>query len=100
MLCQRFTLRRQRAAIASTPTMGTGAVLWLAVWVGMILAIMFPTAVPMNLMFAEVTASTRQRDQPFAPTCGRALCCSCPRPTGWQTQEARCPLGGDGPAAL
>jgi predicted metal-binding membrane protein len=48
--------------------MGMGAALWLAIWVAMMVAIMSPTAAPMILMFAQVHASKRQREQPFVPT--------------------------------
>ncbi len=54
--------------MAMTPTMGMGAPLFLAIWVAMMVAIMFPTAAPMVLMFARVHARKRQRAQPFVPT--------------------------------
>jgi predicted metal-binding membrane protein len=56
------------AMMAMSPTMGTGAALWLAIWVAMMVAIMFPTAAPMILMFAQVYAAKRQHQQPFVPT--------------------------------
>ncbi len=49
-------------------TMGMGAPLFMAVWVAMMVAMMFPTAAPMILMFARVHAGKRQRGQPFVPT--------------------------------
>src|SRR3990172_9995057 len=49
-------------------TMGLGAPLFMAIWVAMMAAMMFPTAAPMILMFARVHASKRQRGQPFVPT--------------------------------
>ena len=49
-------------------TMGMGAPLFLAIWVAMMVAMMFPTAAPMILMFARVHAGKRQRGQPFVPT--------------------------------
>ncbi len=55
-------------AMAMTPTMGMGASLFLAIWVAMMVAIMFPTAAPMILTFARVQAGKRQQDQPFVPT--------------------------------
>ena len=49
-------------------TMGLAAPLFLAIWVAMMVAMMFPTAAPMILMFASVHAGKRQRGQPFVPT--------------------------------
>jgi len=48
-------------------TMGMGAPLFLAIWVAMMVAMMFPTAAPMILTFARVHAGKRQRGQPFVP---------------------------------
>ncbi len=48
-------------------TMGMGAPLFMAIWVVMMMAMMFPTAAPMILMFARVHAGKRQRGQPFVP---------------------------------
>jgi predicted metal-binding membrane protein len=56
------------AAMAMTPTMGMAAPLFLAIWVAMMVAIMFPTAAPMVLTFARVQAGRRQKEQPFVPT--------------------------------
>jgi predicted metal-binding membrane protein len=42
--------------------------LFLAAWVAMMVAMMFPTAAPMILMFATVSAGKRDRGQPFVPT--------------------------------
>jgi predicted metal-binding membrane protein len=49
-------------------TMGLGAPLFIAIWVVMMVAMMFPTAAPMILMFARVHASKRERGQSFVPT--------------------------------
>lgn len=49
-------------------TMGMGAPIFLAIWVAMMVAMMFPTAAPMILMFARVQAGRRQRGQTFVPT--------------------------------
>jgi predicted metal-binding membrane protein len=49
-------------------TMGMGAVLFIAIWVVMMIAMMFPTAAPMILMFTTVYAGKRQRSQAFVPT--------------------------------
>ena len=47
---------------------GMGAPLFLAMWVAMMIAMMFPTAAPMILTFARITAGKQQRQQPFVPT--------------------------------
>src|SRR3972149_317888 len=49
-------------------TMGMGAPLFIAVWVLMMVAMMFPTAAPMILTFARVHAGKRERGQPYVPT--------------------------------
>jgi predicted metal-binding membrane protein len=51
-----------------TPTMGMGAALFLANWVLMMVAIMFPTASPMILTFARIYQGKRQKNQAFVPT--------------------------------
>jgi predicted metal-binding membrane protein len=50
------------------PTMGMGPPVFLAIWVAMMVAMMFPTAAPMILLFARVHAGKRQRGQSFVPT--------------------------------
>ncbi len=49
-------------------TMGMGVPLFLAIWVAMMVAMMFPTAAPMILMFNRVHGGKRERGQPFVPT--------------------------------
>ena len=49
-------------------TMGMAFPLFLAIWVAMMVAIMFPTAASMILTFARVQADKRQRGQAFVPT--------------------------------
>lgn len=49
-------------------TMGMGAPVFLALWVAMMVAIMFPTAAPMILTFARVQANRQERGQTFVPT--------------------------------
>jgi predicted metal-binding membrane protein len=49
-------------------TMGMGALLFIAFWVVMMVAMMFPTAAPMILMFRAVQVGKRQQEQPFVPT--------------------------------
>lgn len=50
-----------------TLTMGMAAPLFLAIWIAMMVAIMFPTAAPMILMFAKVHRQKRERGQAFVP---------------------------------
>src|SRR5690242_7127561 len=49
-------------------TMGMGALLFLAMWVVMMVTMMFPTAAPMILTFNRVYAGKRQQGQAFVPT--------------------------------
>ncbi|TMB98236.1 MAG: DUF2182 domain-containing protein, partial [Chloroflexi bacterium] len=42
--------------------------LFLALWIVMMVAIMFPTAAPMILMFARAHRQRREREQAFVPT--------------------------------
>lgn len=49
-------------------TMGMGVALFLAIWVVMMVAMMFPTAAPMILMFARVQRDKQQHEQAFVPT--------------------------------
>src|SRR5713101_1585192 len=49
-------------------TMGMSALLFIPIWTVMMVAMMFPTAAPMILMFNKIYASKRQREQPFVPT--------------------------------
>jgi len=49
-------------------TMDMGIPLFLAIWVAMMVAMMFPTAAPMILTFARVQASKRERGRPYVPT--------------------------------
>ena len=48
-------------------TMGMSAVLFIAIWMVMMIAMMFPTAAPMILMFTTVYAGKRQKSQAFVP---------------------------------
>ncbi len=52
----------------ASPTMGMRAPLFLAIWVVMMVAMMFPTAAPMILTFHRVQASKRQRGEAFVAT--------------------------------
>jgi predicted metal-binding membrane protein len=49
-------------------TMGLRAPLFLAIWVVMMVAMMFPTAAPMILAFHKVQVSKRQRGEAFVAT--------------------------------
>jgi predicted metal-binding membrane protein len=49
-------------------TMDLGVSLFLAVWVAMMVAMMFPTAAPMILTFAHVQQRKRRSGKPFVPT--------------------------------
>ena len=48
-------------------TMGMDAALFLAIWIVMMVAMMFPSAAPMILTFAAVYHGRRQRGQAFVP---------------------------------
>jgi predicted metal-binding membrane protein len=52
----------------SALTMGMGAALYIGLWGLMMVAIMFPSAAPMILMFARVQASRSEKGQPYVPT--------------------------------
>jgi predicted metal-binding membrane protein len=54
--------------MASTTTMGMSAPLFLAIWVAMMVAIMFPTAAPMILTFARIQSGKRAQARPYVPT--------------------------------
>lgn len=49
-------------------TMGMSAFFFMVIWIAMMVAMMFPTAAPMILMFASIAAGKRQRQQAFVPT--------------------------------
>jgi predicted metal-binding membrane protein len=51
-----------------SPTMGMRAPMFLMVWIVMMVAMMFPAAAPMILMFHKVQASKRQRGEAFVAT--------------------------------
>jgi predicted metal-binding membrane protein len=51
--------------MASPPTLGLRAILFLTVWVVMMVAMMFPTTAPMILAFHKVQAAKRQPDDAF-----------------------------------
>src|ERR1700737_4540546 len=49
-------------------TMGMGAALFLVIWVVMMIAMMFPTAVPIILVFARVQRDHHSIGRAFTPT--------------------------------
>src|SRR3989475_8862962 len=49
-------------------TMGMGAALFLAIWVVMMIAMMFPTVAPMILVFARVQRDRASFGRAFGPT--------------------------------
>jgi predicted metal-binding membrane protein len=49
-------------------TMDMGVPLFLAIWVAMMVAMMFPTAAPMFLTFAEIQQNKQRRGKPYVPT--------------------------------
>src|SRR5690242_4030128 len=53
--------------MVSDLTMGLSAPLFLAIWVTMMIAMMFPAAAPMILTFARISASKRERGEAFVP---------------------------------
>src|SRR5712692_8578104 len=56
------------ATAVDSPTMGLRAPLFLAIWVIMMVAMMFPTAAPMIVAFHTVQAGKRQRGEAFVST--------------------------------
>lgn len=52
----------------NSPTMGLRAPLFLAIWITMMVAMMFPTAAPMIVTFHKVQAGKRQRGEAFVST--------------------------------
>lgn len=61
-------LRQAGMTGSASPTMGMTIPLFLLAWVAMMVAMMFPTAAPMIMMFATVSAEKKQRGQTFVPT--------------------------------
>lgn len=49
-------------------TMGLGAPIFIAIWIAMMVAMMFPTAAPMILTFGRVQASRQEQGRPFVPS--------------------------------
>ena len=71
LLIWQSSVMRNRAmpsAMGMSLTMGMGAFLFIAIWILMMVAMMFPTAAPMILMFTKIYARKRQQGSPFVPT--------------------------------
>src|SRR5260370_10673085 len=66
-------------------TMGMGAALFLAIWVVMMMAMMFPAAAPMILVFAQVQRDRRRGGWAFVPS----WCFSGPWPLVWALFSGR-----------
>jgi predicted metal-binding membrane protein len=49
-------------------TMGMSVLLFMAVWIVMMVAMMFPTAAPMVLMFSNISQSRRKPEHSIVPT--------------------------------
>src|SRR5689334_3807441 len=49
-------------------TMGLSASLFLAIWLIMMVAMMFPSAAPMILMFSKIYDGKREKGQSFVPS--------------------------------
>lgn len=60
--------RGDTGSMSAGLTMGMGAALFLAIWVVMMMAMMFPAIAPMVLMFAQVQAGKRQQGFPAVST--------------------------------
>jgi predicted metal-binding membrane protein len=68
VLIRQATMASDAAMGQNALTMGLNAPLFLLIWIVMMVAMMFPTAAPMILMFTTISAGKRQRGQPFVPT--------------------------------
>ncbi len=56
------------AGSASMLTMGMGITLFIAIWIAMMAAMMFPTAAPMILIFARMQSVRRDSGRAYVPT--------------------------------
>jgi len=63
-----WTWGSRTGSIMEGPSMGLGAFTFLTAWTAMMVAMMFPTAAPMILMFARVQAGKRQQGKAFVAT--------------------------------
>jgi predicted metal-binding membrane protein len=60
--------RSRSGEMDASLTMGMEAPLFIALWIAMMVAIMYPTAAPMIMMFARIHGQRRERGQSFVPT--------------------------------
>jgi predicted metal-binding membrane protein len=67
-ICWLLVVRQAGMPGAMGPAMGMALPVFLFAWVAMMVAMMFPTAAPMILMYGTVSAGKRQRAEPFVPT--------------------------------
>ncbi len=67
-ICWVVVWRQSGMAPGMGLTMGWALPFFLVAWVAMMIAMMFPTAAPMILMFTTVSAGKRERAEPFVPT--------------------------------
>jgi predicted metal-binding membrane protein len=56
------------AEVENMLTMDMGVPLFLAIWVAMMVAMMFPTAAPMIVTFAHIQQGKQRRGKPYVPT--------------------------------
>jgi len=63
-----WTWGSRTGSIMEGPSMGIGAFTFLTAWTVMMVAMMFPTAAPMILMFARVQAGKRQQGKALVAT--------------------------------
>lgn len=68
LIWQSTMMSNQAMGMMTGLTMGMSAILFIAIWIVMMIAMMFPTAAPMILMFNKIYASKRQQERPFVPT--------------------------------
>ncbi len=64
LIWQSMTMSNQAMGL----TMGMSAIVFIAIWIVMMVAMMFPTAAPMILMFTKIYTGKRQQEQAFVPT--------------------------------
>lgn len=62
------TYESGRGSMEMSPTMGVTWPVFLAIWVAMMIAMMFPSAAPMIMVFSRVARGKREQGQAFVPT--------------------------------
>ncbi|TPN83611.1 DUF2182 domain-containing protein [Mesorhizobium sp. CU2] len=68
LIREQFGIAADMGMAMYSPTMGMKAPLFLAVWMVMMVAMMFPTAAPMILTFHRVQAGKQERGEAFVST--------------------------------